>query len=108
MGGPTINNQEDWPLNTSHHALEKFDEDRGIHATFLFDHEPHMASRGNRRNEAHSMARARGIGAHVGSIAKENIGFCALRQGFYPRVLSLEPLLYQSFIALVRAMQWLL
>src|ERR1035437_9815944 len=70
---------------------------------------------------ARAMARARGfddgrftllapsatrmmIGTHVGSIAKENLGFFPLRQGFNPREFPLEPLLHQGFIALLRAM----
>src|SRR6202162_5097695 len=84
-----------------------------------------MASRGNRRDQAHAMARTRGfddgrftllapstprmmIGAHVGGIAKEDLGFFALRQGFDPRVFLLEPLLYQSLVAFPRAVQGLL
>src|ERR1700751_5956813 len=56
-----------------------------------------MSSRGNRRDQAHAMARTRSfddgrftllapstprmmIGAHVGGIAKEDLGFFALRQ----------------------------
>src|SRR6478672_5462308 len=79
-----------------------------------------MASRGNRRDQAHAMARTRGfddgrftllapstprmmIGANVGGIAKEDLGFFALRQGFDPRVFLLEPLLYQSLVAFPRA-----
>jgi hypothetical protein len=48
------------------------------------------------------------IGAHVGGIAKEDLGFFALRQGFDPRVFLLEPLLYQSLVAFPRAVQGLL
>jgi hypothetical protein len=44
------------------------------------------------------------VRAHVGSVAKENLGFFPLRQRFNPRKLPLEPLLRQSFIALLRAM----
>jgi cytochrome c553 len=63
VGGPAINNQEDWPLGTSNQALQKVDEDPSIHAAFFFDHEPHVASRGDRRNQAHAMARiCRAIG----------------------------------------------
>ena len=43
------------------------------------------------------------IGAHVGSIAKENLGSFALRKGSNPRVFLLEPLLYQSLVAFLRA-----
>src|SRR5260370_9144581 len=84
-----------------------------------------MASRGNRRDQAHAMARTRGfddgcftlraastprmmIGANVGGIAKEDLGFFALRQGFDPRVFLLGPLLYQSLVAFPRAVQGLL
>src|SRR5260370_22829563 len=84
-----------------------------------------MASRGNRGDDAPAMAGCRGldegrfallapsaprmmIGAHVGGIAKEDLGFFALRQGFDPRVFLLEPLLYQSLVAFLRAVQGLL
>src|ERR1700757_2554327 len=84
-----------------------------------------MSSRGNRRDQAHAMARTRSfddgrftllapstprmmIGAHVGGIAKEDLGFFALRQGLDPRVFLLEPLSYQGLVAFLRAVQGLL
>ena len=48
------------------------------------------------------------IRAHMSSIAEENLGFGALRKGFDLRVFLLEPLLYQSLVALLRAVQRLL
>src|SRR6266446_1978384 len=42
------------------------------------------------------------IRAHVGGIAKENLRFFPLRKGLDPRILLLEPLLYQSLVALLR------
>src|SRR6202007_1088223 len=48
------------------------------------------------------------IGAHVGGIAKEDLGFFALRQGLDPRVFLLEPLSYQGLVAFLRAVQGLL
>jgi hypothetical protein len=44
----------------------------------------------------------------VGGIAKEDLRFFLLRKGFDLRVFLLEPLLDQSLIALLRAMQRLL
>ena len=87
VGGSAIDDQENRALGAGDQALQKLDEDRGIHPAFFFDHEPHMASCGDRRNKAHAMARTRGfhdgrftlltpsaarmmIGAHVGGIAK--------------------------------------
>ena len=48
-------------LGAGHQALEKLDEDRCSHPALVFDHEPHMAARGNRRDQAHAMARTRGF-----------------------------------------------
>src|SRR5208283_4853997 len=48
------------------------------------------------------------IRAHMSGIAEENLGFAALRKGFDLRVLLLEPLLHQSLVALLRAVQRLL
>ena len=103
VGGATIDDQENRALGAGHQALEKLDEDRGIHPALVFDHEPHMAARGNRRDQAHAMARTCGfddggcapltprapgmmIGAHVGGVAKEDLGLFSLRQGFDLRV----------------------
>ena len=44
MGGAPIDDQENRALGAGHQALEKLDEDRGIHPSFS-DHEPHMAAR---------------------------------------------------------------
>ena len=54
VGGAAIDDQENRALGTGHQALEKLDEDRGIHPALFFDHEPHMAARGNRRDQAHA------------------------------------------------------
>ena len=48
------------------------------------------------------------IGAHVGGITKEDLGFFTLRQRSDPRVLLLEPLLDQGLVAFLRAVQGLL
>jgi hypothetical protein len=48
------------------------------------------------------------IAAHVSGIAKENLGFFPLRQGFDLRVFLLEPLLHQGLVTLLRAVQGLL
>ena len=48
------------------------------------------------------------IGAHMGGISKEDISSFTLRQGSNPRIFPLEPLLCQSLVALLRAMQRLL
>ena len=84
-----------------------------------------VAARGNRRDQAHAMARTCGfddggfaplaprapgmmIGAHVSGVAKEDLGLFSLRQGFDLRVVLLEPLLDHSLVALLRTMQGLL
>src|SRR3984893_2259935 len=125
MGGTSIDDQENRACGTGDEALEKFNEDSGIDTALLLDHEPHLASRGDRRDEAHTMARAGGfddrrfallapttpgvmIRAHVGSIAKENLRFFPLRKRFDLRVFLLEPLLDQGLVALLRAVQRLL
>jgi hypothetical protein len=43
------------------YALEKFNEDSGIDTGLVLDHEPHLASRGDRRDEAHAKACAGGF-----------------------------------------------
>src|SRR5277367_651530 len=109
MGGTSIDDQEDRTCGTADEALEKFNEDSGIDTALLLDHEPHLASRGDRRDQAHAMASASGfddrrfallapttprvmIRAHVGGIAKEDLRFFPLRKGFDLRVFLLEPL----------------
>src|ERR1019366_10213687 len=118
-------NQENRALRSGDEALEKFDEDVGVDAALLFDHEPHVASRGDRRDQAPTMTCARShddrrfallaptppcvmIRAHVGGIPKEDVRFFPLRKGFDLRVFLLEPLLYQSLVALLRTVQRLL
>src|SRR3979490_310280 len=97
MGGTSIDNQENRAFGAGDEALEKFNEDIGIDTALLLDHEPHVASRGDRRDEAHAMPRAGGfddgrfallapttpgvmIRAHVGSIAKEARGLFTRRK----------------------------
>src|SRR5271169_1792337 len=97
MGGTSIDDQENRAFGAGDEALEKFNEDSGIDTALLLDHEPHLASRGDRRDEAHAMACAGGfddrrfallapttpgvmIRAHVGSIAKEDLRFIPLRK----------------------------
>src|ERR1700692_1277530 len=125
MGGTSIDNQENRAFGAGDEALEKFNEDIGINTALLLDHEPHLASRADRRDEAHTMPRAGGfddgrfallapttpgvmIRAHVGSIAEEDLRFFPLRKGFDLRVFLLEPLLDQGLVALLRAVQRLL
>src|SRR5271169_3103540 len=124
MGGTPIDDQENRACGAGDEALEKFNEDSGIDTALLLDHEPHLASRGDRGDEAHTMACAGGfddrrfallapttpgvmIRAHVGGIAKENLRFFPLRKGFDLRVFLLEPLLDQGLVALLRAVQGL-
>jgi len=125
MGGTSIDDQENRACGAGDEALEKFNEDSGIDTALLLDHEPHLASRGDRRDEAHAMACAGGfddwrfalltptpprvmIRAHMGGIAKENLRVFPLRKGFDLRVFLLEPLLDQGIVALLRAVQRLL
>ena len=61
VGGAAIDDQEDRALGAGHQALEELDEDCCIHPALFFDHEPHMAARGNRRDQAHAMARTCGF-----------------------------------------------
>src|ERR1700683_2805894 len=125
MGGASVDNQENRALGSGDEALEKFDEDVGIDGALLFDHEPHIPFRGDRRDQAHTMACASGyddrrfallaptpprvmIRAHVGSIPKEDVRFFPRVKGFDLRLFLLEPLLYQSLVALLRTVQRLL
>src|SRR5207344_729304 len=92
MGGTSIYDQENRAYGAGDEALEKFNEDSSIDTALLLDHEPHLASRGDRRDQAHAMACAGGfddrcfallapttpcvmIRAHVGGIAKEDLRF---------------------------------
>src|SRR6266481_7079130 len=125
MGRTSIDNQENRAFGAGDEALEKFNEDSGIDTALPLDHEPHLASRGDRRDEAHAMACAGGfddrrfallaptpprvmIRAHVGGIAKEDLRFFPLRKGFDLRVFLLEPLLNKRLVALLRTVQGLL
>src|ERR1700704_4309098 len=125
MGGTSIDNQENRAFGAGDKVFEKFNEYIGIDPALLLDHEPHLASRGDRRDEAHAMPRAGGfddgrlalltpttpgvmIRAHVGGIAKEDLRFFPLRKGFDLWVFLLEPLLDQGLVALLRAVPRLL
>src|SRR5260370_36022145 len=55
-GRASSDDQENRALGTGNEALEKFDEDGGIDAVVLLDHEPHPASPDDRPDQAHAMA----------------------------------------------------
>src|SRR5271169_4701517 len=61
MGGTSIDDQENRTCCAGDEALEKFNKDSGIDTALLLDHEPHLASRCDRRDEAHAMACAGGF-----------------------------------------------
>jgi hypothetical protein len=48
-GGTLIDDQENRACGAGDEVLEKFNEDGGIDTALLLDHEPHPASRGDRR-----------------------------------------------------------
>src|SRR5882724_149611 len=56
MGGTSIDDQENRSFGAGDEALEKFNEDSGIDTALLLDHEPHLASRGDRRDKAHTIS----------------------------------------------------
>jgi hypothetical protein len=58
MSRAAINNQEDRPLCPNQKPFQKLDEYIGINAAFFLDHKPHVALRGNRREQAHAMPSA--------------------------------------------------
>src|ERR1022692_1041615 len=58
MSRAAINNQEDRPLCPNQKPFQKLDEYIEINAAFFLDHKPHVALRGNRREQAHAMPSA--------------------------------------------------
>src|SRR6266481_8812691 len=125
MRRPAVNDQKNLVLGPDHEPPEKLNEHIGIDAAFLLDHEPHMAARGDRRDQAHAIPRpctryngglplpAPGatrmmIRAHVRGVAEVNLSLFPLRQSFDPWEYLLEPLLHQSFVPFQRTMQRLL
>jgi len=58
MGRTAVNDEENTVLGTGHQPRKKLDENIGVDATFFLDHEPHMASRGHRRDETHAVPRS--------------------------------------------------
>src|SRR5207248_6157631 len=58
MGWPAVNDEENLVLGADHQPSEKLDENLGVDAAFFLDHEPHVAARSNRRDEAHPVPRS--------------------------------------------------
>ena len=67
MSRGTINNQGDRPLCLNQKPFQQLNEYIGINADFFLDHKPHVALRGNRREQAHAMPSAGGY--HNGRFA---------------------------------------
>ena len=59
MSRATIDDQKDFALGALDQAFQEFDEDIGVDAALVDDHEPQVAARGDRRNQTHAMASAR-------------------------------------------------
>src|SRR5213082_759598 len=57
MGWPAVNDEENLVLGADHQPLKKLDENLGVDVAFFLDHEPHMAARSHRRDEAHPVPR---------------------------------------------------
>src|SRR5215471_2904878 len=57
MRRSAVNNQKNLVLGSGHEPPEKLNEHIGIDATFVLDHEPHMATRGDGRDQAHAIPR---------------------------------------------------
>jgi hypothetical protein len=53
-----IHDQEDFTPGALDQAFQEFNKDTGIDAALFNDHEPHVAARGDRRNQTHAMAGA--------------------------------------------------
>src|SRR5207248_10438310 len=114
--------EENLVLGADHQPSEKLDENLGVDAAFFLDHEPHVAARSNRRDEAHPVPRSspehnRGLSllapgaagmmnrAHMRRVAEIDVGFFSARKGFDLRVFPLEPLLHRRLAAFPRLMQ---
>src|SRR5258708_24468291 len=125
MRRPAVNDQKNLVLGPDQDPHENLNEHIGISAQFPLNHEPHMAARGDRRDQAHAIPRpcpryngglplpAPGatrmmIRAHVRGVAEVNLSLFPLRQSFDPWEFLLEPLLHQSFVPFQRTMQRLL
>jgi hypothetical protein len=122
MHGPPLNNQKDRPELANHKPLEEFDKDIRIHPTLLFDHEPHMTFRGDRRNQADAIARAGALNNRGGTSFTQRPAGMMIRPymhritKIYVRtlcfshlldlwVLALQPFFDQRLIALNRLME---
>ena len=57
MGWTAVNDEKNLVLGADHQTPNKLDENLGVDAAFFLDHEPHMAARSHRRDEAHSVPR---------------------------------------------------
>ncbi len=55
VGGST---QNDFALGAGNQSRHKLDKHRSVDAAFLLDHEPHLAARGDRRDQAHTRTSA--------------------------------------------------
>ena len=120
MSRATIDDQKDFALGALDQAFQEFDEDIGVDAALVDDHEPQVAARGDRRNQTHAMASARRlddgrvafrppcaprvmVGADVSRVAEIDVSplFPGHRLDF--RVFLLEPLPHQRLIAFDRS-----
>ena len=55
MSRPPIDDQENVSPGTFYQPLQKFDEDIGVDPAFVDDHEPHVAARRDRRDQARAV-----------------------------------------------------
>ena len=125
MRGAAIDDEKDRALRAGNEALQKRDEDGGVDATAFLDHEPHVATRRDRRNQAHAMPGASGlddgrfaafapcapgvvIGTDVRGVAEINVSSLFLRKFLDFWIFFLEPLLDQCLVALDCTVQWCL
>ncbi len=118
-GGSAIGDQKNHALGAGNQSLRERDQHRGVDAAFLRGSEPHMAARGDRRDQAHAMTRARGlnnrrfafltpgapgvaIGTHLGRIAKIDLSPLIFRDCLDFQVFFLEPLPHEGFVTSAR------
>ena len=52
MCGSTIDNEKDRPLGARDQAFQELDKNIGVDPAFFLDHEPHVATRRDRRPTA--------------------------------------------------------
>ena len=107
---------------SNHQTFERLDEDIGIDAAFFLDHEAHVTTRRDRRDQAQCRSGLRLLGRPAFRLVcprsgrrddlsgyalhhQNRFGFLLLRQGLDLRVLFLQPLLDQGLVALQGAMQ---